>query len=197
MRGGDRASAPPLSSAYHNGSTVSLSTSVACTPQLLSYNVNSLSYYASSEAALRRKGRVLEALGDFVRAADIICLQETNLAPQEKLALTHLSGCTISHNNFDSNKAGTLIIDTPGVKKFFMGADVPIPQLLKGHIQLRRYTPKDPARSPFQVFNFYQVWGRFHRQRQLPHLPHGGPALPCAGRSSHFCLRGSKFCGVS
>jgi exonuclease III len=128
---------------------------MACTPHLLSYNVNSLSYYTTSESGLRRKGQILDALGAFIKEADIICLQETNLAPSEKFALTHLPGCTIAHNNFDIGQAGTLIIDTPRVNKFFTGSDVSLPPAVRGHIQLRRYTPKDPARSPFQVFNFY------------------------------------------
>ena len=29
----------------------------------------------------------------------------------------------------------------------------------KGHVQLRRYVPRDPSRSPFQVFNFYLASG--------------------------------------
>ena len=134
---------------------VSFSSSTACTPHLLTYNVNSLSYYSTSDSALQRKGRILEALGDFIKTADVICLQETNLAPSEKFTLTHLPGCTIAHNNYDLGKAGTLIIDTPRVTKFFTGSDVPLPLAVRGRIQLRRYTPKDPSRSPFQVFNFY------------------------------------------
>ena len=52
-------------------------------------------------------------------------------------------------------QAGTLMIDTPRLCKFFVGSDVPLPPATKGFIQLRKYTPKDPVRSPFQVFNFY------------------------------------------
>ena len=124
------------------GSTVSLSSSTACTPHLLTYNVNSLSYYATSEVGLKRKARILEALGDFIKDADIICLQETNLAPAEKFALTHLPGCTIAHNNCNSSQAGTLIVDTPRVSKFFTGSDIPLPSAVSGRIQLRRYAPK-------------------------------------------------------
>ena len=55
--------------------------------------------------------------------------------------------------------AGTLIIDTPHLCKFFDGHDVLLPATSKGRVQLRRYTPRHTSHSPFQVFNFYLVSG--------------------------------------
>jgi hypothetical protein len=63
-------------------------------------------------------------------------------------------GCVVSRNGLMIGTAGTLIIDSPSLCKFFTGQDIPLAPT-QGYIQLRRYNPKDPARSPFQVFNFY------------------------------------------
>ena len=79
----------------------------------------------------------------------------------EKLALSHFasSGCQVSLNGVKKGTAGTAILDTPGVTKFFVGHDIPLPFCTKGRVQLRRYIPKDHSRTPFQVFNFYLVSG--------------------------------------
>src|SRR5690606_32744424 len=102
-----------------------------------------------------RRDLCLSALKDFLKETDIICVQETKLSDSEALALSSLPGCIIDYNNLSFGKAGTLIIDTPGLCRFFVGSSVPLPAITKGYIQLRKYVPKDPARSPFQVFNFY------------------------------------------
>jgi exonuclease III len=92
---------------------------------------------------------------NFVSQSDIVCLQETRLAPAERLALSALPGCVVSRNNLTKGQAGTLMIDTPRLCKLYKGADVALPPITKGHIQLRRYTPRDPSRPSFQLFNFY------------------------------------------
>ena len=62
-------------------------------------------------------------------------------------------------NGVKKGSAGTAVIDTPHLTKFFVGHDVPLPFYTKGRVQLWRYMPKDPSRAPFQVFNFYLVSG--------------------------------------
>ena len=72
---------------------------VAPVPRIASHNVASLSHYATAPEGRRRRGRVISALRDFIPKADIICLQETNLATGEASALSSLPGCTVSRNN--------------------------------------------------------------------------------------------------
>ena len=143
--------------------------------------MNSLSYYSP---LCPRRSLIFFALEDFSKKNDILCLQETNLAPFEKQALSGMKGCDISRNNFKSNQAGTLIIDTPNIKKYFCGRDIPLPSNTKGYIQLRRYTPHDPSRSPFQIFNFYLKSGgefSFNAEliRSLLGIDHGVPTFLC------------------
>src|SRR5688572_29333496 len=94
---------------------LSLSNSSLSIPSILSYNVNSLSFYSTDPHALSRRLSISCALNDFVKTHDIICLQETNLAPRESHALSSLPGCHISRNSLSMSCAGTLIIDTPSV----------------------------------------------------------------------------------
>lgn len=124
-------------------------------PRIISYNVNSLSYYASDSTGSARRQLIQGALSDFINTNDIICLQETNLAPAEAHALSNLKGCLISRNNLSMGRGGTAIIDSPSLLTFFSSADVPLPAVTAGHIQLRRYHPRDSLRAPFQLLNVY------------------------------------------
>ena len=148
-------SPPPLVSLSFPPPLASFSSSAALVPRIISYNVNSLSYYATSPDGRLRRSIISSTLRDFIVKCDIICLQETNLSASEKLALTALPRCSVSFNNFSMNVAGTLIIDTPSVSQFYSGTDVPLPSCCRGYIQLRRYLPKSVAYKAFQLFNIY------------------------------------------
>ena len=80
-------------------------------PKIISYNINSLSYYACSVSGKIRNAKINRTLSDFVKSADIICLQETNLSTSESFALNSMKGCIISRNNYKMGAAGTLIIE--------------------------------------------------------------------------------------
>ena len=135
----------------------SLSLSV---PRLLSYNIRSASFYASNPRSLSRRASISYALSSFVSSHDIICLQETHLDANEIFAFDR-PGCIISRNNFDCSRAGTAIIDTPGILNFYSGCDIPLPPITRGHAQLRRYSPLSSNHPPFQVFNVYFKSGDF------------------------------------
>ena len=154
--------APPLSPSLPSPSLpfssssppLSLSSSLLPIPRLLSYNVHSLSFYSTDPRALSRSYSIRNALSDFIKNQDIICLQETHLASADSLALSYLSGCVVSRNNACMGKAGTIIVDTPSLLQFYSGVDVPLPECARGRVQLRRYT-STLGRPSFQVFNAY------------------------------------------
>ena len=137
------------------GAPFSFASSFACVPTITTYNTNSLSFYASSGSLLARQSLVHSALEFFLKETDILCLQETNLARLEQFALGRFSGCAVSLNNLEMHRAGTAIIDSPSLRRFYKGTDVLLPPITKGHVQLRHYTPLVPGRPPFQLFNFY------------------------------------------
>ena len=72
-----------------------------------------------------------------------------------------MAGCQISYSNLTSSSSGTIIIDCPSVLRFFQGTSVRLPEVTRGRVQLRRYTPHPhvTTRSSFQLFNFYLVSG--------------------------------------
>ena len=107
------------------------------TPSILSYNVNSLSYYATDPSGIKRRQKVLSCLKDFILKGDILCIQETNLAKKEIFALSNLKGCNISRNNFALGSA-TLIIDSPSLCSNYRGVDLPLPAVCQGFVQARR-----------------------------------------------------------
>ena len=60
------------------------------------------------------------------------------------------------------------IIDTKRITRYYTGTNVSLPSITQDYIQLRRYTPRDPTRPPFQVFNFYlKSGGDFSFNTQL------------------------------
>ena len=82
---------------------LSLSSSHLPIPRILSYNVHSLSYYASNPRALSRRHSISCAMRDFIKAHDIICLQETHLSANESFAFSELHNCRVSRNGSDMN----------------------------------------------------------------------------------------------
>ena len=147
---------PPLSGDAH---VLSLSNSPLPIPRLLSYNVNSLSYYSSNTSSRNRHHLINSFLLDNIKNHDIICLQETNLARLEKHALSNLPGCTISHNNHQMGTAGTLIIDSASVSKLFISTNITLPSCCKGRAQARLYSSRDNSRASFIVINCYLISG--------------------------------------
>ncbi len=124
-------------------------------PRILSYNIRSLSFYSTGQRALKRRISIFNALHDFIKDHDIICLQETHLAPTESFALDSLPSCVISRNNADISHGGTIIIDTPNILRFYSPQDIPLVPIANGYVQLRRYNPISSTHKPFQLFNIY------------------------------------------
>ena len=128
-------------------------------PTIVSNNLNGLSYYGTNTSRRRAMSKHLKTF----RGNHHICLQETHLAADEAVALKpeFPDGC-ISYNNKTTSSGGTAIIDLPGCLAHYIGCDVPLPPLLKGAVQLRRYFPRDPTsgRLPYQLFNVYLYTGK-------------------------------------
>ena len=152
----------------HAAVIASLTRFAAFVPRVASYNVASLSQYATSAPGLARKAKVGQTLRDFINHADIICVQETNLAAIDQTALSSLPGCAVSRNNFKMGVAGTLIIDTPAVLRWYSPEDVKLPTCCRGYVQCRRYTPKAASgHPPFLLFNCYFYTGQDKEAVQL------------------------------
>ena len=149
--------ASPLASVYPG--SLSVSNSTALVPRILSYNVNGLSYYASDPDGIMRKGLAVQAISDFVSKCDVICLQETNLTRAEHLCFSSLPGCTVSYNSFKRGVAGTLIIDTPSILRFYLPLDISLPLHCGGYVQCRRYMPLSSTHKAFQIVNCYFFTG--------------------------------------
>ena len=160
-------------------SPLSLDNFAAPIPRILSYNVNSLSYYSSSSSARLRHQRISSFLRDNVNNHDVICLQETNLALAEQNALSNLPGCSVSRNNFQMGVAGTMIIDTPSVLKHYDASDLPLPPCCKGRVQARCYTGRTLSHSSFTIVNCYFIsGGDFVGNVRLVEALFSLPALP-------------------
>jgi hypothetical protein len=124
-------------------------------PFITTYNVNSLSYYSADRDAGNRKFLISSFLHDAIKTNDIICLQETNLAPAEAHALSSLPGCRIIYNNLHLNQAGTAIIETPSLLRHYTSERKALPTIATGFVQLQVYSPRNPAHQRFQLFNVY------------------------------------------
>ena len=175
---------PPSFSDVCPSSVVAPSRSHTPTPLIISYNINSLSYYSTNSIAVTRRNSIYNCLRDFIKKSDIICLQETNLALLEQQALTNFSRCIISRNNFDINVAGTVIIDTPDLLLNFTGVDLRLPSICQGYVQARRYTPTNARSTGFQIVNCYlKSGGVFSLNKDLitplNSLPNDVPTFLC------------------
>lgn len=84
-------------------------------PSILSYNIRSSSFYSSSSRASDRRRDIQSFLKYAVSNQNIICLQETHLAPNEHLAF-HFPNSITSLNNLSIEHAGTAIIDSPSLQ---------------------------------------------------------------------------------
>jgi ribonuclease HI/exonuclease III len=149
----------PSSPSSASPGLLSIGNSTALVPRILSYNVNGLSYYATDPDGVHRKNLASQAVSDFVPKCDIICLQETNLTHTERLCFSSLPGCVVSYNSLRRGVAGTLIIDTPAVLKFYQPHDVSLPLHCGGYVQCRRYVPRTVTHKAFQIVNCYFFTG--------------------------------------
>ena len=155
---------PPVGTGIPQGgacsSIASLDKFGAFVPKIMSYNVGGLSQYTAFRQGCSRRLSISGALSDFIHQADIICLQETDLAAGDQSALSYLRGCKISRNNLKMGVAGTLVIDTPSILRWYRGEEVALPPCCKGYVQCRRYTPlSDKGHLPFLLFNCYLYTG--------------------------------------
>ena len=153
------AAAPLVTAPTSAGPLASFATCTSLVPRIISYNVNGLSYYASAPDSVSRKNLIAHAVSDFVLKSDILCLQETNLTADDCFCFSSLGGCLVSRNSFKAGVAGTLIVDTPAILRFYKPVDVPLPDCCRGYVQCRRYVPINTSLKEFQLFNCYFFTG--------------------------------------
>jgi len=50
-------------------------------------------------------------------------------------------------------------VDSPNISRYFKGADLPLPDICRGRVQLRQYSPLLPRYQAFQIINVYLFSG--------------------------------------
>ena len=173
------------------------------TPRIISANMNSLSYYATTPDSVARACKVTEIIKKLMSQCDFLLIQETNLDTFEKMALSSLlPGCHIHYNNLRKNVAGTITVVGPSFHNTnYRIREIPL-KGLTGYIQLTQICPasSDPhCNNPlFQVFNFYmktgsdKITGQDKASRQLEQLLSLNEAL-ATKELSQFSFAGGDF----
>ena len=78
---------------------------------ITTYNVNSLSAYATTAAGKRRKYRIVKYINNLLKNNDIIMLQETKLLPKDKNYFRlHFGDCLSYTSNHTATSAGVAIL---------------------------------------------------------------------------------------
>ena len=173
------------------------------TPRIITANMNSLSYYATTHDSITRSRKVTEILTTLMTQCDFLLLQETNLDTFETMALSSLfPGCHIHYNNLRKNVAGTLTVVGPKYNNpSYKIREIPL-KGLKGYVQLTQICPEssDPhSHNPlFQIFNFYmktgndKITGQDKAARQFEQLTQLGDAISTKDLSQ-FSFAGGDF----
>ena len=139
------------------GGIATFTQTTALVPRIISYNINSASFYNSSSEGLSRHSKIRGCVKDLCKKCDILLLQETNLSPTDQYCFikTAGEGGRVFNNGNKIGTAGTMIIETPAIRQFYRSESIPLPTSCNGRIQGRRFLPIDNTHVGFQVFNFY------------------------------------------
>ena len=80
-------------------------------PRIATYNVNSLSQYANTSDSLARRHNIITNIKELLKQADIVCLQETRLLPNDHGALCGaLPSCRVLHAPGVGRRAGVAVV---------------------------------------------------------------------------------------
>ena len=146
----DRAACPLNSSVPH--------------PRVVFHNVNSISNYASQPRTYIRHNKILKHITSINKTADIVCLQETHTATDEKRALssqfaqTHL----IFYINLYKGRAGVITLVNRRFASGFDIAQVPLDPSLDGRALALNFNSKhfpNNIRASFTCVNLYLTSG--------------------------------------
>lgn len=143
--------------------------SVLLVPRITTLNVNNLSYYNTTKQGRARHCHILETLRTLSTTNDIVCLQETGLARNEKLALSNsLPRCKVTLSSAEHNVAGVAVVDCPSLLETYSVNNLLLPSTLNGYVLGRSYHPKNPdsGYTAFQIINSYFYTGEDKEARQ-------------------------------
>ena len=141
-------------------------------PRVIYHNTRSLSLYADKRKEHARFKRVIRHLASLLKAADIVCLQETHAATGDRSALHTEFGQThlIFYNNLYRGRAGVITLVN---RKFASGLDIsqlPLDSCLDGRVILLKFNSKHfpgVARASFTCSNLYLSSGNLPSLRML------------------------------
>ncbi len=141
-------------------------------PKVVFHNVRSLSLYPSQTKDHARHNRVIRHVTSLTKAADIVCLQETQAATDERLALSLEFGQThvIFYNKLRKGRAGVITMVS---RRFTSGFCITQPLLdpsLAGRALILDFNSKlfpGCERASFSCVNIYLTSGNHTSQRLL------------------------------
>jgi ribonuclease HI/exonuclease III len=141
-------------------------------PRVIFHNTRSLSLYADKRKEQARFKRVIRHLASLLKAADIVCLQETHASTGERSALHTEFGQThlIFYNNLYRGRAGVITLVN---RKFASGFDIsqlPLDPCLDGRVILLKFNSKHfpgVSRASFTCSNIYLSSGNLPALRML------------------------------
>ena len=127
-------------------------------PNLCTYNVNSLSQYATQPTGRRRRSLIHKNLLHLSKSNHILCIQESKLRHYDDGALRGLfPGWRFFYSNFpdiDSRRAGVITLVSPDLNNFDCSL-LPLADCCNGHAVAVRLTDPSARFRPFAVINLY------------------------------------------
>ena len=141
-------------------------------PRVIFHNTRSLSLYADKYKEHARYKRAIRHLASLCKSSDIVCLQETHAATDEKTALCTEFGQThlIFYNNLYRGRAGVITLVN---RRFEFGFDIsqlPLDPCLDGRVLVLNFKSKHfsgVARASFTCSNLYLSSGNLPSLRML------------------------------
>ena len=141
-------------------------------PKAVFHNVRSLSLYPSQTKDYARHNRVIRHITSLTKAYDIVNLQETQAATEEKLALSRDFGQThlIYYNNLTKGRAGVITLVSRKFASGFCITQAPTDPSLAGRalvLIFRSLLFPGCPRASFSCANIYLTAGNHASQRLL------------------------------
>ena len=141
-------------------------------PRAVFHNLNSLSNYPSQPREHARHKRVIRHVSSLTKSYDIICLQETQTAPEECRALSTEFGQThlIYYNNLEKGRAGVITLVNRKFASGFNIVQIPLDPCLAGRALILNFNSKHfpgIARASFSCTNLYLSSGNHQALRML------------------------------
>ena len=127
---------------------------------IASTNLNSASAYPSSRGQRKRARMILRLLAQLLSKFDIVCVQETHLATDEKHYLNRFPSHTVFYNNKSRGIAGVAIFVKKSLLRDYQVRNHALGEAAVGRIQVLGFEPNSapagvaPLR-PFYVTNLY------------------------------------------